>query len=370
MLRLMLIILLFSFVARADEIHVDARLLCTANAALLQFTTAANDTTPAFPDLNGMLAAEFSDAQVKPGLECDLGGPTRPRMLRAKVGSTQPHHWGMCGGLRKHFFSLWVDGHKIFSRKFFHNLCAPTIHVGAVAYWDSTLLLCGYRHGWDEVLQTDRYDQPPAFTCLDVSETYRAAITEPVDLVEYPDDGSPRREGHIILIRSVNRELCDLLHQSFSLGQNFAQVQSASDFEDIPWPWFDPINVEVDIDNDGLKDIIRMASEDHHGVDQFIVMVRDGRDRDRLSDPPATFDQEEIPSGDSLFPHSRTVYGDARAMGRSIPIVIDPFLWRGETFVMMQTYITTQSPKWAVYQLRPDRTVNEICVLDRMPINY
>ena len=370
MLRLIFILLLLPFVAHADEIHVDARLLCTANAALLQFTTDANSSNPDFPDLDGMLATEFSDAQVMPGLECDLGGPTRSRMLRAKIGSTQPHHWGMCGGLRKYFFSLWIEGHKVFSRKFFHNLCAPTIHIAAVAYWESTLLLCGFRHGWSEVLRPDEYDQPPAFTCVDVSETYLAAVRGPVDTVEYPANGSPRREGHIILIRAANRDLCHMLHHAFSSGLNFAQVQSGRDFESIPWPWSDPVNVEADIDNDGLMDFIRMGIDDHHGVDQFIVLVRDGRDRDRLPDPPATFDQREMYSGDSLFPHSRTVFGDARASGRSFPIVMDPFKWRGETFVMMQTYITTHSPKWAVYQLRPDKSVNEICVLDRVPINY
>ncbi len=101
-------------------------------------------------------------------------------------------------------------------------------------------------------------------------------------------------------------------------------------------------------------------------------MVRDGRNRDTAPDPRPQFTSEELQTGDALFPHSVTVYGALREGDHPTNIVMDIFVWKGETFVIMRPYLWVRdiSPTWAIYQLQPDHSVREVCVLDRVPINY
>ena len=363
-------IILTTTTAQADTINVGSRVLCTRYAGIVQFTSSYNGDPFVYPELTGRLADQFAEAVEQPDMECNLGSANRPHMFRAKLGEIQKHHWGMCGAGQRNFISLWIGGHKIYSRKIVYDGCGwkPVASIDAIVYYDSTLLLCSHLNPPD-VVETGTSQQ---WVCLDVSETYIDGIERPIDQVEYPPDGSKRREGHLVLLASQEDTLCSLLFEQFSLGRNLGQVirDNPEDFIPVPWPWDTPVYIDMDINNDDLPDLIRKGINDIHGVDQTIVMVRDGRDRNGLQpDPPMTFDRRLFYTGETLFPKNKL--GDAAAFDeRNFETIVSPFIWRDETYVMMQAYRRDISPKWAVYQLQPNHTIDEICIIDRVPINY
>lgn len=366
-------IILFCFVgsiAMADYINVESRVLCAKNAAVVQFAYSFNEDPIIFPDLTGRLAHIYVGASESQTKECNLGSATQPHMFRAKLGEFQKHHWGACGAGQRNFLSLWIGGHKIYSKKIVFDGCGrvPANDIDAVIYYDSTLLLCTYLG--DQGAAETATSEP--WICLNESEAYLSGIAGPIDEVEYPSDGSERREGYVVLQKSNKAPLCNLLYDQFTVGRNLVQVMSdfPQQFTVVPWPWDDPVLIEMDINNDGFPDLVRKGIGDRHGVDDAVVLVRDGRDRgERHPDPPPTFDKRLMYSGETLFPVSK-LGNVGTTDNRDFPTLVSPFIWRDESYVLMQAYFTGASPKWAVYQLRPDYSVNEVCVLDWVRINY
>ena len=357
--------------AHADYLNVGARLLCTDDAAMVQISSAWNDEAMVFPDISGALGGMFDTANLQREMECSLGPQTAPNGVRVKLGEVQKHAYGACGAAQRNFLSLWVDGHKVISRKIVFDACvmgAIDRNLAAIVYQNDALLYCVYPDHQDNIGPIS----DAKLTCIDASEIYTAARDTPIDTVEYPPDGSRRREGHVVLLASNTPELCTLLsaeiarntyHFGFN-GERPADILPAK-----PMPE-NPSILEIDINNDGHDDLIWMGPR-RYRANNFIGMIRDGGDRVTPQPPlptqtelEQTFDQET-----SVFATNETVF-QTQEGADPISVELDPFNWHGQAYILAQAYADRASPKWAVYQLQPDHSITEICLLDRVQINY
>jgi hypothetical protein len=361
--------------ASADEYHFETRLLCTDYSAILQVARAYNEQ-PVFGELPVAYAEDFATAEEVAGSECEFGSENRPHPLRIKVGTIPGRHFGECGGVTKHFFSMWIGQRRILSRRMLDNFCSPFENLELVYYSGGTLAFC--TRPYDSfpglfVLETDA----PDFVCIDVSHIFADAIRGPVDEIEYPPDGTPRREGHVILLRSENAELCAYLHTEFRAGRHFYDVFNRYHDETGTEPLESPLGplgsvgpFSIDINNDGLPDVLAVA---HHGpgsIGEELILLADGREGRDISTFPDPFGLREVAEFPTLIPVGETVFAEGLHENNEPYALLRPFDWHGTTFVLYSSVFDNRPPEWAIYMVNPDNSFSEICVLDRVPIHY
>ncbi|MEM9343107.1 MAG: hypothetical protein AAGA87_08690, partial [Pseudomonadota bacterium] len=276
-----------------------------------------------------------------------------------KLGVSPARHFGTCGGATKHFFSMWISQRRILSRRMFDNPCEQFQNLDLVYYQSGKLVFCSTP------------DDAPSLACLDVSHIYREAIAGPIDKIEYPPDGSPRREGHVILLRSENPELCAALHADLRSGRDFYDALTPNQPSAPDWP-LGPMQsrgpFELDINNDGLPDVLAINTYGPGDIGEELILLADGRDARDIATFPKDTSRRQVAAFAALIPADQTVFAE----GRSTPpyTLLRPFVWQGRTFVLYSTVFDIRPPEWAVYQISPDNTFAAICVLDRVPIHY
>ena len=347
--------------ATADETHVAARLLCTNHAALVQVSVIDTEL-PDFPDPPALLAADLTGAAEPPDFDCSLDG----RPLRIKIGRDPYTASGPCAGAQRVFLSLWLDTRKLLSRQYFHDDCDPLRGLAAVYVQGETLLACAAPNTGDPAAASTG-----ALACIDLSPLVRAA---PPDPVEYPPDGSPRREGQMILADATEPDLCGEFYRRLTDDLPLVRTldNSSEDSEDPAILWATgeggPVALtRIDIDNDGLDDLLAFR-DGSDGFGNDLVLVHDGRD------PPGTPDLDPQAPGalDPLPPLialNATWFGDGRA-GPAASVIQQPFLWRGASHVLLTAPADRVSPQAAIYRLAPDHALSRICIFDRIAINY
>lgn len=361
----------FPTLALAEEEATHARLLCTEHAAIIQFSDNVNGAPPVFFDLPEIFATKFEDATEFPELECGLGSSRNQRMLRLKIGDVQPLPWGICGAGAQPFFSLWIGGHKIFSKKTFHTLChwGQFLDVNVIVSEGGWLLLCAYPNTTENWPNTTP-PIPDQLACTAVNEIYSTALNGPIDEIEYPADGTERREGHVELRSSTEDELCNRLlvgldehkyaHMVFRYFPDEFHHIGKLRSDEIPRDRYGSyVPHIVDINNDGFADMIAVRSRGRHGEDYYISMLIDG------GLTPVT-DGINIPPPASAIPLFGGEWADH--LDNSYELII--FEWHGKAYILMSGLYPSSTRDWIVMQMQPDGTADTICELDRIEINF
>lgn len=374
-LSILFAVVTLSETAFADEYLVRTRLLCTDHSMILQVARAYNQP-PVFRGLPVAYADNFAVAEEAPGSDCELGTEGKPWPLRIKIGTYPGRHYGACGGATQYFFSMWIGQRQILSRRILDNICNPFENLELVYYSSGRLVFCtrandSYPRLW-ELLETE-----PDLACIDVSHIYSDAIRGPVDETEYPPDGTPRREGHVILLRSENAELCAYLHTEFRAGRHFYDVFNRYHAETGTVPLDSPLGplgsvgpFALDINNDGLPDVLAVGQYGPGSIGEELILLADGREGRDISTFPESMDLRQIADFPALIPVGETVFAEGLSEANRPYALLRPFDWRGTTFVLYSSVYDIRPPEWAVYLINPDNSFSEICVLDRVPIHY
>jgi hypothetical protein len=107
---------LFCGPAMADQVFSHGDLVCSqkSQTALLRFTFASDENKPVYPRLPAGADEGLSAAKGSDRTDCTLPGG---RSIRVRFGSEQAMAYGAGGGDPPEFFSLWIDGRKVLSRK-------------------------------------------------------------------------------------------------------------------------------------------------------------------------------------------------------------------------------------------------------------
>jgi hypothetical protein len=370
-----LFLLILSGSASADEYFVQTRLLCTDHSAILQVARAYNDA-PVFGELPMEYAGDFAAAEEVSGSDCELGTENRLWPLRIKVGTYPGKHFGACGGATKYFFSMWIGQRRILSRRMLDNRCTQFENLDLVYYQGGTLVFCARPNDSPDFAPLPE-SASPNMACIDVSQVYRDAIRGPIDEIEYPPDGTPRREGHVILLRSENTELCAYLHTEFRAGQNFYNVFDRHHAATGTTPLDTPLGplgsvgpFSLDINNDGLPDVLAVTQYGPGSIGEELILVADGREDRDISTYPESMNLRQVADFPALIPRRETVFAEGLHENSEPYTLLRPFDWHGTTFVLYSSVYGNGPPEWAVYLVNPDNSFSEICVLDRVPIHY
>lgn len=111
----LLTLLLAPAIGHAYEVdnHVDLVCDTAANVALVRFAV-SEDTVPVFPRLPKALDRGLSASSGSGRTDCTLANGTT---IRVRGGTEQAFAYGAGGASPPAFFSLWINGRKVYSRK-------------------------------------------------------------------------------------------------------------------------------------------------------------------------------------------------------------------------------------------------------------
>ena len=400
LLGLTLLAGLVTTAARADEIHPYADLICNpaTNIALVRFTEAYNDDPPVYDRL---------PAAIDHGLSARTGTGRRVCRLangwevKLRNGRGQAFHYGMGGGDPSNFFSLWVNGRKVISRRVWSNFGfdderAP---LAAVVVRPRRLTFC------------DRGDR---IACraqsLDVAKL-------PVDEVEYPSSPNARpAPGAMLITRGSDNPLCrslvrrgpgndgvvrdwigsraeepDLPRSDAETewidigrfaGENY-QLATISDqdivfgVERVPGRTSFSGSVPDDIDGDGVRDVVVGRSSDGHYFDgSFWVLAKQpttvAEVLERLY--PSGQDSDEERAIDRARQQGWSVYaggGDGLYPKVSPRYVkLDMLHHDGATYFLAYPTNVEHDPTAIVIRPKSGGRFDTVCVFQRVRLNY
>lgn len=207
--------------ALADVVHHKGQLICEGNRALIRFATTVNDDPPIFPPDPSAIPFTATPANADSCILAD------GREVRIKTGGRRPTAWGMCGGGKNTFISLWVGERKVLSHHWVQSACfADKDYADVIALDGETLTLCA---SGDTIARL--YGDKPAPGCRDASDRLRAAVHDPL---EYPADPATKpKVGTISISFSDNYLLCGAFLRPNS---PFDALNEAN----LRWPRHDP----------------------------------------------------------------------------------------------------------------------------------
>lgn len=104
--------------AFADYYTAAAGLQCRGDVVAIRFGGASNDEPPEFYDLPAAYAAGWAKTPFAEDNRCKLANGAE---VVLRWGEEQAYGWGMGGADPSAFFSLWIDGRRVFSREQFKS---------------------------------------------------------------------------------------------------------------------------------------------------------------------------------------------------------------------------------------------------------
>jgi hypothetical protein len=193
----LMLLLAVPLMAQADQYkHID--LVCDANEnlALVRFSESENDHPPTYPRLPEALDHDLSASTGSDRTDCTLSNGTT---IRVRGGEEQAFPYGMGGGNPPAFFSMWINQHKVFSRKEWKPGYAASFNDSPI--YDGVLIaanrvtICATAEG-----KAQRCTSQP----LNLAKA-------PIDRVEYRSTAQKLPVGHISIIAKgvANQRFCE-----------------------------------------------------------------------------------------------------------------------------------------------------------------
>lgn len=208
--------------ACAEVAHAD--LVCDAahNIALARFQEDSDEGQPHYTVLPANIDSGLSAQNGTGHRVCKLANGWE---VKLRNGEGQAFPYGQGGAAPGAFFSLWVDRHKIFSKKYWtdHDYAADLTPIAGVVIKPQGITICEIRNG------------KPACTAQKLS-----LKTHPVDAIEYPAIPAPAAApGELMVVGGTGQKnLCPHLVTHGSSGFDYASEPDIK-IAAATWDWID-----------------------------------------------------------------------------------------------------------------------------------
>jgi hypothetical protein len=188
-------VLLLSSSARADQVATVADLVCSphGDVAVIRFGLAWNGDPPSYQKLPASEDDGLSSAPPTPHTDCTLASGRR---IRIRIGDKQAFPYGQGGGDPPSFFSLWIDGRVVLSRREWKP------GYGAVSPWTAGVVIRGDRLIFCRGTRDDDNNPDGPLRCS--SERFDLMKAR-LDRVEYPPAGHKRPPPGTFLIAAGSK---------------------------------------------------------------------------------------------------------------------------------------------------------------------
>ncbi len=387
--------------AKADMAHAYVRLTCDApaNRAMVRFGWAWNDDLPEFPRLPLEVDAGLSSLPVQEAKTCRLANGWE---VKVKHGSDRALPYGECGARPPHWFSLWANGRKLFSRRVFYGSCRAELLLHSVIFEDDRIAVCQF----DErplvpEMRPPTLNDPLPVTCDDVDV---ALLFSPADEREYPPPGSTSpAAGTMTIPFAVDPALCRRLvrvgrkrgdpwvatrqypEAADNLGTehdetiSFAGIADAQlQFNARMWRNEDKSirvslgSAEFDFNNDGTPDVVYRVADDRHAFDgSFYLLPPTSTGQPPginvvLSDAADSSDiiEKAVARGWRVFHGGQTAYGEPMSTHLDI-IVID-----GTTYLLAYPARRSREPTALLFKPTAGNGMWLMCEYQRVDDNF
>ena len=254
-------------VLTAKPVLADADLVCShkASIALVRFDPDYEGRGPEYTALPKAVDDGLSDVAAGKRTDCKLPDG---RAIRIREGSKQAFAYGMGGADPPAFFSLWIDGRKVLSRKQWkpgYGEEGPPLV--AVVIRDSRLSFC-----------TEAHDDLP----IQCSSEHFDLVAKPVDRIEYPARGGRALPAGTPFVGGINgnsllcRRYLTTIRKDFENLVNGGKDQSAYAAgwkPDMTGPTSTPVLVTTTLEPDGPKYRVALFSGGNHYFDGDIAVV-------------------------------------------------------------------------------------------------
>ncbi len=254
-------------VLTAKPVLADADLVCShkASIALVRFDPDYEGRGPEYTALPKAVDDGLSDVAAGKRTDCKLPDG---RAIRIREGSKQAFAYGMGGADPPAFFSLWIDGRKVLSRKQWkpgYGEEGPPLV--AVVIRDSRLSFC-----------TEAHDDLP----IQCSSEHFDLVAQPVDRIEYPARGARALAADTLFVGGASRDppLCQRYLKSIRknfeelvVGQKDQSAYAAGWKPDMTGPTSTPVLVTTTLEPDGPKYRVALFSGGNHYFDGDIAVI-------------------------------------------------------------------------------------------------
>lgn len=184
--------------AFADYYTTAAALQCQGNLVAVRFGGGHNGEPPKFHDLPAAYAEGWSRTAFADGNRCKLANG---KEVVLRWGDEQAFGWGMGGADPPAFFSLWIDGRKIFSREQFKSGYASSdADLNSVFVSPDAKEICRFPR-LDDPRSND--DKPPV-TCAGAPIRIDSFLVDP----ELPGVEDIARIGTISVAATHSEQFC------------------------------------------------------------------------------------------------------------------------------------------------------------------
>ena len=254
-------------VLTAKPVLADADLVCShkASIALVRFDPDYEGRGPEYTALPKAVDDGLSDVAAGKRTDCKLPDG---RTIRIREGSNQAFAYGMGGADPPAFFSLWIDGRKVLSRKQWkpgYGEEGPPLV--AVVIRDSRLSFC-----------TEAHDDLP----IQCSSEHFDLVAQPVDRIEYPARGARALAADTLFVGGASRDppLCQRYLKSIRknfeelvVGQKDQSAYAAGWKPEMTEPAGTPVLVTTTLEPDGPKYRVALFSGGNHYFDGDIAVI-------------------------------------------------------------------------------------------------
>jgi uncharacterized protein len=337
------------------------------------------------------------DLVVKPGQFAECVYPSGFR-VRAKVGEGAAYPYGMCGADAEVFLSLWVNKRKIDSRVWFAGHCregAPVTYRISNRPCNPSILPA------DSSNDVNHLSSGNTDICVDSDFLNKY----PVDLVEYPENGTKTpKVGEYELVAGTDK-VCSAVTGEISKGSFSVYGATSANSGEIDRPIWNDSQGDLpqdmldggygkestyDFDNDGNLDGVFSLSYSTHYMDATVVLVQPGTSPKLLKPVAPLQDKATIsvpcqvtgqPSDFSECPPYTQKWDDAgfnfggksgesSVYFRSRYSSVEPFIYRGSSYIFVRNGSEAVANYSAVLKPLPQREFEYSCLIRQVVENY
>ncbi|RYG29066.1 MAG: hypothetical protein EON93_17395, partial [Burkholderiales bacterium] len=155
------------------DYYQSAAIQCQGNLVAVRFGIIDDDKPPAFHELPEAYAAGWSQTPFAAGNRCKL---TNGSEVVLRWGEAQAFAWGMGGADPPAYFTLWIDGRKVFAREQFKSG-----YASSEGYLNSVFVSSDAK----EICRFPNFDDPrsnnpkPPITCASAPLRINELVADP-----------------------------------------------------------------------------------------------------------------------------------------------------------------------------------------------
>jgi uncharacterized protein len=338
----------------------------------------------------GSLKPQHVELVVKPGQFAECIYPSGFR-IRVKVREGEAYPYGMCGGDPEVFFSLWINERKVSSRIWFAGHCrddSPVTYTITSMPCPQSIKTSG---------TTESGVQSSGHTEICASSEFLNGFS--IDTVEYPPKGVKMPQTGDYEVVEGSDKVCTAVTGALTEGDYFRynNRSNSGDIEHLSWNKTQDLPDDLsargyardssyDFDNDGNLDRVITLSYSTHYMDATVLLVQPGKSPDTL-DPIAPLqnsatlsipcqvtgqpsDYNDCPPYTQKRDEAGFAFGESSVYFRSRYSVVEPFLYKGDSYILIRNGSADSNNYFAVLKPLPHRKFEHSCLIRQVVENY